>query len=88
MLCRVGCGSKGLGISMMKPSLTSLNHVACLAELSACIAEAEASSAAQAATVMVLSRTGYDASEAMASLWSEMDALSALRSVRAYLREA
>jgi hypothetical protein len=70
---------------MRKPSLSSRDRAAFLSELSLCIAEAEVSSAAQAATVTILARTGYDATEAFASLLGEMDALMALRSVRTCL---
>ena len=67
------------------PSRPGFDRAACLTELSACIAEAEASSSAQAATVRILSRTGNDASEAIQALWGEMDALTALREVRSFL---
>lgn len=70
---------------MRIPTGPRFDRAACLTELSACIAEAEVSSTAQAATVRILARTGYDASEAMQSLWGEMDALTALREVRSFL---
>ncbi|GJD74688.1 hypothetical protein CFIICLFH_2923 [Methylobacterium goesingense] len=70
---------------MRIPSSPEFNRAACLTELSACIAEVEVSSSAQAATVRILARTGYDASEATQSLWGEMDALVALREVRSFL---
>lgn len=72
--------------SIGMPSEDAFDRVACLAELSACIAEAEASSSAQAATVRILAQTGYDATEAVQALWSEMDALVALREIRNHLR--
>ncbi|KQP89004.1 hypothetical protein ASF60_19880 [Methylobacterium sp. Leaf113] len=70
---------------MRIPTGRRVDRAACLTELSACIAEAEVSSSAQAATVRILARTGYDASEAMQSLWGELDALVALREVRSFL---
>lgn len=71
---------------MRTPTGPRFDRDACLTELSACITEAEVSSSAQAATVRILSRTGYDASEAMPALWGEMDVLVALREVRSFLR--
>ncbi|KQP41186.1 hypothetical protein ASF49_17555 [Methylobacterium sp. Leaf104] len=63
-----------------------LDRAACLAEIGACIAEVEASSSAKAATVRILARTGYDATDAMEALWREMDTLTTLRHVRDHLR--
>ncbi|MGU3360863.1 hypothetical protein ACLBWX_11055 [Methylobacterium sp. M6A4_1b] len=63
-----------------------LDRAACLAEIDARIAEAEASSSAKAATVRILARTGYDVTEAMEALWREMDALMTLRLVHDHLR--
>jgi hypothetical protein len=71
---------------MWSPSTLSLDHAAYLAEVDACILEAETSASAQAATIRVLSRTGYDTSEALRALWSETDTLAILRTVRHCLR--
>jgi hypothetical protein len=68
------------------PTSPRSNRGAILDEVSLCIAEAETSSSAQAAMLMVLSRTGYDASEAVEAFWVDMDALAALRSLRCHLR--
>mgnify|MGYP003386782479 CR=1 FL=1 len=61
-------------------------QAACLVEVSACIAEAEASTSAQAFTLTLLAITGFDTSEAMQGLWDDMDALAVLRDVHHYLR--
>jgi len=58
----------------------------CLAEVSTCIAEAEASTCAQAATITLLTRTGFDTSEVLQGLWTDMDALAVLWDVRRCLQ--
>lgn len=67
---------------MRKSAPPLIRRVECLAELSACIIEAETSTSAQAVTVGILAATGFDTSEVLRGLWSDMDALSTLRAVR------
>ena len=58
---------------------------ALLGEVNQSIADAVASSSAQATVLMILARTGYDTSEALDAFWTDMDALAVLRSLRCYL---
>ena len=73
-------------MTMRSRRLMHRRRADCLAEVSACIAEAETSTSAQALTVMLLARTGFDASEAVQGLWVDMDALAVLRDVRRCLQ--
>lgn len=68
------------------PSIPTVDRFARHTEVTACIAEAEVSTTALAATIRILTQTGFDTSEALRSLWSEMDVLAALREVRRSLR--
>ena len=67
------------------PTLPRSDQGAFLGEVTRCIAEAEVSSSAQVAMLMILLRTGFDVSEAADALWTDMDALAALRSLRWHL---
>ncbi|WP_156394200.1 hypothetical protein [Methylobacterium sp. Leaf94] len=50
--------------------------------MSARITEAEASTSARTATILLLASTGFNTSEAVQELWADMDALAVLRDVR------
>ena len=66
----------------IKKRMSGHRRAECLAELNACIVEAETSTSAHAATTMILTATGFDTSEALQGLWANMDALATLRNVR------
>ena len=67
------------------PTSPRYERNACLSEVNRCIVEAEASSSAHAAMLMIPSKTGFDASEAADALWADMDALATLRSLRWFM---
>lgn len=73
-------------MSTPSPSMPTGNRFACLQEINACIEEAEVSTTARAATIRILDRTGFDTSEALRSLRSEMDVLAVLRELRRSLK--
>lgn len=73
-------------MTLRSQNLSHRRRSDCLVEVSACIAEAETSTSAQALTVMLLARTGFDASDAVKGLWVDMDALAVLRDVRRCLQ--
>jgi hypothetical protein len=66
----------------MRSPMSGNRRAECLAELNACIVEAETSTSAQAVTTGILTATGFDTSEALPWLWVDMDALATLRDVR------
>jgi hypothetical protein len=68
------------------PGPSPLGWEELLAEVNYRIAEAEMRSTAQVAVVGVLTRAGYDATDAADLLWGYMDTLIALRRQRCGLR--
>jgi hypothetical protein len=66
----------------IRPPISIIRRAECLAELNACIVEAETTTSAQAVTTGILTATGFDTSEALQGLWADMDALATLRDVR------
>ncbi|KQU23054.1 hypothetical protein ASG63_22080 [Methylobacterium sp. Leaf94] len=62
--------------------ISSSRRATWLAEVSARITEAEASTSARTATILLLASTGFNTSEAVQELWADMDALAVLRDVR------
>ncbi|WP_238230150.1 hypothetical protein [Methylobacterium hispanicum] len=66
----------------MSSPIFGIRRAECLAELNACIVEAETSTSAKAVTTMILTATGFDTSEVLQGLWADMDALATLRDVR------
>ena len=70
----------------MRSPISVIRRAECLAELNACIVEAEISTSAQAVTTMILTATGFDTSEVLQGLWADMDALAMLRNVRRSVR--
>jgi hypothetical protein len=66
----------------IRPPISIIRRAECLAELNACIVEAETTTSAQAVTTGILTATVFDTSEALQGLWADMDALATLRDVR------
>ena len=66
----------------IRSPISIIRRAECLAELNACIVEAETSTSAQAVTTGILTDTGFDTSETLQGLWADMDALAMLRDVR------
>lgn len=66
----------------IRSPISIIRRAECLAELNACIVEAETSTSAQAVTTGILTATGFDTSEPLQRLWADMDALAMLRDVR------
>ena len=66
----------------MRSPILGIRRAECLAELNACIVEAEISTSAQAVTTGILTATGFDTLEALQGLWADMEALATLRDVR------
>ena len=66
----------------IRTPISGIRRAECLAELNACIVDAETSTSAQAVTTMILTTTGFDTSDALQGLWADMDALAMLRDVR------
>lgn len=66
----------------VRTTISGIRRAECLAELNACVADAETSTSAQADTTMILAATGFDTSDALQGLWADMDTLAMLRDVR------
>ena len=66
----------------IRTPIPGIRRAECLAELNACIVDAETSTSALAVTSMILVATGFDTSDSLQGLWANMDALAMLRDVR------
>ncbi|NEU14256.1 hypothetical protein G3T14_19300 [Methylobacterium sp. BTF04] len=69
-------------MSSRAPFKSRPDRSSCLTEIGTCIVEAETTTFAQAETIRILSRTGFDTTEALGALWDGMDELAMLREVR------
>ena len=55
----------------IRPPVLGSRKAECLAELNACIFEAETSTSAQAVTTRILTAIGFDTSEVLHRLWAD-----------------